>query len=127
MGEDELVKRREILAQALAMGGDLQQPAAVSKPDDPHRLPRWLALIAGNGLDALSTEIALKRPGTYEANPLMRGGPAGRLGIKAGATIGSGLLLDLLAKSHPKVADVIGFGAGGTAGALGVRNLKQGK
>lgn len=96
------------------------------RQDDPQRIPRWLALAAGNGLDAVSTELALQRPNTYEANPIMRGGTASRLGIKAASTVGSGLLLDLLAKRHPKLANALGFGTGGAMGAIGVRNLKQG-
>jgi hypothetical protein len=104
----------------------LSEPAEI-RSDDSGRIPRWLALIGGNGFDLAATEAALRRPGNYEANPIMGGGPLMRGALKVGTTALEGILLDRLAKEHPKAANIIGGAIGGGMGLLGFRNLRQGK
>lgn len=97
--------------------------------EDSGRLARWLALIGGNVFDAATTQVALGRPGTEEANPLFRGvvrHPAALYGTKIGTGIALSLILDALAKDHPKWANGLAGGAAGLYTGVGVNNLRQG-
>lgn len=109
------------------------KPAVVeqAKPDkDALRALRWLMLAGGGAADLVGTEMALKRHGNYEANPIMQGSPWKRIGIKAGSTIGSGALLDFMAKKKGPArtaANIIAPAIGGSLALLGLRNARMGK
>jgi predicted lysophospholipase L1 biosynthesis ABC-type transport system permease subunit len=91
-----------------------------------HRLG-WPVLLAGATLDAVSTSIALSRPGTIEANPVMRplaGRPSVLLGVKLGANVLLGWGLEKLAARHPRRALLIAVLAGSAQLAIGLHNLR---
>src|SRR3990167_5684766 len=116
-------------AALMAAVEGLQQAPIVQQapPKDTIRIPRWATIGGGHALDAISTEIALGRDGTHELNPIVGPNMASRLAIKGAGALGSGLLLDKVAKTHPTLANIIGMGSGGAMALLGLRNLKQGR
>ena len=88
------------------------------------------ALVAGDMADAVTTIQALKRPGTYEANPIAAPfgtHPAAMLAFKGGSALVKALILEKLADRHPKWAAGLGVGLGAYSGALALRNTRQGK
>lgn len=106
----------------------LQPEQAQTVPAPPGSLsPLSLAmLIGGNGLDAGSTIYALRQPGIREANPLLGSHPGTGtvLAAKVGGTAAEWLLLRLLAKKHPKLANGLAKGIGGAMAGIGVNNLR---
>lgn len=92
-------------------------------------LAPYLALAGGSLADGISTVQALKRPGTYEANPfLSAGGTAGMVAVKAASTAAVvWAMRRLAAQGHPTAAKIIGYGGGAGYGALAAHNMGQGK
>lgn len=88
----------------------------------------YAALAGGSLADGISTVAALKRPGTYETNPLLSGGTAEMAAVKGGSTAALLWAMRELAKSgHPTAAKAIGYGGGALLGGLAAHNLRQGK
>lgn len=87
----------------------------------------YAALIGGSAADLGTTMQALKRPGTYEANPLLSGGTAEMMAVKGGSTLALAWAMHELAKTHPKAAKMLGYGGGAALGGLALHNMKQGK
>ena len=83
-----------------------------------------LSLALANAADVASTEWALKKPGVVEANPIMRGGGGGRVGLKAGATVGQGFILYKLNKKHPTITKWIGVGLIAVPTIAAVHNMQ---
>ena len=87
--------------------------------------------IGGNVADLITTEQALNRPGTREAGPLMKGGTAQRIALKAAATGGLGWFFDHLAGSpNPttrKAALIAALAGGGLMAGVAAHNAKIGK
>ncbi len=83
-------------------------------------------LLGGNAADAASTLYALKN-GAKETNPVLGSHPsAAKLLALKGAGVGvQALLLKLLAKEHPKAANVIAKVTGGAMGGLAAHNVMQ--
>lgn len=107
----------------------LQEAFAQPQPEsrDSLRLPRWLALLGSNLFDAATTDAAL-RSGAREANPLVKPFAGNRMalyGLKGGIGLLEALLLDRAAKTHPNVANGVGFGLSGLNAGIGVHNLGQ--
>ena len=85
------------------------------------------AILLGNALDALSTEIALQRPGVREGNPFMGQSMPQRLIVKTLTTAATVYLTRTLAKRHPTVARVLGYSIGGALSAVAVHNFRMGE
>lgn len=78
----------------------------------------FVAPILGQSLDIFTTRRGLKLPGTYEANPLVKGwvmGPAFPV-VKIGLGVLTGVMAKKLARDgHPnwaKTVSILGFAAG---------------
>lgn len=115
----------------LATEAAKMQPAAIVCPDDPKRLPRWIALMAGNLWDAGTTHYAVSR-GVPEQNFLFRGivkEPALLYGVKAGSAIVTSLLLDRVARTHcrPDIANGMAAMTAAAHSTIGTLNLVAGK
>jgi hypothetical protein len=88
----------------------------------------YAALAGGSLADGISTVAALKRPGTVEANPLLKGGTAEMAAVKGGSTAALlWAMRELVKNGHPKVAKAIGYGGGAVLGGLAAHNMTQGK
>lgn len=81
------------------------------------------AVLIGNGLDALTTEIALRGPSLREANPILGQSAAPRVALKAAMTAGEVLMVRWLGPSHPKLAKGLGYAIGAATTAAAVHNL----
>lgn len=85
------------------------------------------AILIGNALDALSTEIALQRPGVREGNPVMGQSMPQRLIVKTLSTSAMVYLTKRLARRHPTRARVIGYGISAVMSAVAVHNFRMGE
>lgn len=83
------------------------------------------AIITGNVLDAVSTEIALQRPGLREANPILGQSMPRRLAIKAAGTAAQVWVVRRMGKEHPKAAKVFGYAIGAWFGGVAVWNSSR--
>lgn len=83
------------------------------------------AIIAGNVLDVVSTEIALQRPGLREANPILGQSMPRRLAIKAAGTAAQVWVVRKMGKEHPKAAKVFGYAIGAWFGGVAVWNSSR--
>lgn len=103
---------------------------AQTQPAEPGRLtlPSLLMLLGGNAADAGSTIYALNH-GAREANPVLGSHPSAAkvLAMKGAGTAAQWLVLKLLAKEHPKLANGIAKGVGIGLGAVGAHNFGQAK
>lgn len=124
-GPEEL---RAAVMRKLSEGGTQDpQPAAVPEKKGIGIAP-YVALAGGSIADAASTIAALKRPGTMEANPLLRGGAPEMLAVKGAGTAAVMWLMHKFAEQgHPTAAKAIGYGGGALFGGMGVRNMGVGK
>lgn len=122
-----------------ALRAAVQQRLAEPDAPDPNAVPLkaqtgigiapYAALAGGSILDGASTIAALRRPGTYEANPfLSAGGTAGMVAVKAASTAAVvWAMRRLAAQGHPTAAKIIGYGGGAGYGALAAHNMTQGR
>ena len=85
------------------------------------------AILLGNALDALSTEIALQRPGVREGNHILGQSMPRRLMVKSLGTAVQVYLTRKIATRHPTVARVLGYSIGGALSAVAVRNFRMGE
>ncbi len=86
------------------------------------------AMIGGNVADIATTLQAIHDGRAREANPLMgHGGTAGMVAVKAATTAAEALLLERLAKQHPKAAYIAALTLGGIGAGLAVHNAKVGR
>ena len=97
------------------------QTAPLSAPKDA-----YAAIIGGNLADYVSTEIALQRPGTREANPLGQTGPR-RIALKSIGTTVQLLMVRALGTRSPRTARVVGWTAGICLTSVAAHNLQQGR
>lgn len=101
-----------------------QDPPALSRPA-PVSEAKWpyLALLGGQGADALTSVLANNSPNLREGNPL---GLIPMLGLKAAYTAGLTALMHHQAKNgHPSTAKWLGV-MGGLAGAVPAAwNIRQ--
>ena len=88
--------------------------------------PLWASIIASNVADLVSSKIALGRPGTMEANPIMRGN---RLYVvKSGMTTVEILLIHhQWTHGHKRAAVINTIILSTVNGAITVHNLRQGR
>ena len=87
------------------------------------KLP-YLALIAGEVADLITTERALGSGRGYEANPLGRNKKA-RLGVKLAGVMGlMGIMRHLDNKDSDKAAKLIGWIDGAAKGAIAAHNSR---
>lgn len=84
------------------------------------------AIVIGNVLDIVSTEIALQRPGNVEGNPFMGQSMTRRLAMKSVGTVAQVWLVNRLGKKHPKLAKGVGYGLGAFYGGVAVWNFRVG-
>lgn len=100
----------------------LEAPA----PDRPKHVSPWaqFATLAGHGADAASTIYALKQ-GASEANPLYGEHPsAGKVAAVKGGTAALQMLMQhFVGKSHPGLANAMGFGTGIGMGGIAAHNF----
>ena len=85
------------------------------------------AIVIGNALDALSTEIALQRPGVHAVNPILGQSLPRRLMVKSLGTVATVYLTRTFAKRHPTVARVLGYSIGGALSVVAVHNVRMGE
>lgn len=82
-------------------------------------------LIASTSADLITTEMALRRPGLYEANPLMQS-PYARIGLK---TLSTTLIIKtrhkLIKEGHKKTANILTGIACGFFTILAINNYKK--
>lgn len=83
------------------------------------------ALVAGNVLDAVSTEIALQGGGTREVNPVLGQSVGRRLALKSAGTVFQVWAVRKLGQRHPKWAKVIGYGGAAALGGVSLWNFKH--
>ena len=120
----------QVLEATLRQAPPAVAAASTEKPKDTLRSLRWAGLLGSNLWDAVPTLDALDRPHTREANPLMRpltSNPVALVATKAGAGVLEALLLDRVARKHPKLANGIGLGITGALAGVGIHNLRQGR
>lgn len=89
----------------------------------------WLLplLLAANVADPLSTEVALRRPNTYEANPLLVD-PVARWVLKGtSAAVEVVAVRRLWRSDHRRAAVVLTFCVVAGNGLLAAHNLRQGR
>lgn len=84
-----------------------------------------VAVIVGNALDTVSTEIALQRPGVREANPVLGQSTTRRLALKAAGTAAQVWLVRSIGRKHPKVAKVAGYSIGAALGGVSIWNFSR--
>jgi len=84
------------------------------------------SVIAGNVADMISTEMALQRPGTREANPIMGDTMQQRLIVKSIGTAAQVWAVKVLHRKNPKAAKIVGYSIGAALGSIAVWNLQQG-
>jgi hypothetical protein len=82
-------------------------------------------IIAGNVLDAVSTEIALQRPGLREGNAVLGQSPARRLALKAAGTAAQVWIVRVVGRRHPRAAKIVGYGAGVFLGGVSAWNFSR--
>lgn len=119
------------LQQALAQDQSGAQQAAVA-PTPPKQsgvgIAPYLALLAGNGADALTTYKALQRPGVSETNQILPSGGAGIVATKAALTIPEMLAMHYMGNHGQSAgAKALGYILGGLGGGLAVHNSTEGK
>lgn len=114
---DAVIKKAEMVA-VLALV--LLVPGMASAQAGPQA-----AIITGNVLDAVSTEIALQRPGLREANPILGQSMPRRLAIKAAGTAAQVWVVRRMGKEHPKAAKVFGYAIGAWFGGVAVWNSSR--
>ena len=68
-----------------------------------------VTLRAAIAADAISTEMALSRPGVYEANPMQRNRYV-RIGSHAALAVALPMIEKRVFRNHPKLAAVLNFG-----------------
>lgn len=85
----------------------------------------YSAIIAGNVLDAVSTEIALQRPGLREANPILGQSQTRRLAIKSVGTVAQVWIVKAVGKTRPKLAKGLGYGVGAFFGGVAIWNSSR--
>ncbi len=114
--------------QLIALEAARMERAAPSK--DESGLMHTLGLpvlIAGTAADAISTELALRRTGTREANRMMAPlGTLGRTAVKGAANGFAGWALDKAAHKGHKWAVPVAVGLGALQAAVAAHNLRQG-
>ena len=125
-----LFDQASLTRQAMLSQMDPQQTPDPAAP--PARkgigIAPYAALAGGSLADGISTYQALKRPGTYELNPLLSGGTAEMIAMKGGTTAALLWAMHELAKQgHPTAAKVMGYVGGAALGGLAVNNSRQGK
>lgn len=92
-----------------AVAGELVAPGALT--------------LAAAGADIVTTEAALRRPGAFERNPLLRGGPGERIAIKAAtAGLAYGVHVYLAKRGHKKAAWLVTAAYVGANVALAINN-----
>lgn len=74
--------------------------------------------------DAVSTELALRRPGITEVNPLMRGGITERMALRGGATTGATYLFIKLWPNHPRLTAIAISAVSGEFTVLTIHNRR---
>lgn len=128
---DLLAQIKAAASEQAAQDGPAQGAAASKATHkDPARLARWAALLGGGAADAESTRRALKRPGVYEANPLMKGiakNTPALYGMKLGTNAAVAAALDKAHEKHPKVANTMAAALSALQFLVALRNTKQGK
>lgn len=100
--------------------------ASAAHAEDTLKPLRWSLLAAAHTADAVSTEIALSRIDTRERNPLLVTSTPLRLSTKLGLAVSQGLLLDRLARNHPRAALTITILTTVGYGYIAVYNTRQG-
>ena len=104
-------------------------PASAGAQTAPLTAPKdaYAAIVVGNLADYVSTEIALQRPGTREANPLGQTGPR-RIVLKSVGTTAQLLMVRAFGKRSPRTARVVGWTAGiFLTSVAAAHNLQQGR
>lgn len=127
------------------MPGPLFSPAAIERYADPARLTQdapapaptmkkggigpwpYVASALGDGLDALTTVQAIRSGRGREANPILGRGLPMQMAVKAAGSVGILWALRRIARDHPTLAKIIGYGNGIGKGALAVRNTQVGR
>jgi hypothetical protein len=85
------------------------------------------ALIAASVADAVTTEVTLRTtPGAFEANPILAGGAVRRETTKAATTAALVWAMSRIARTHPRLATVIGWTAAGSLTAIAAHNAQIG-
>lgn len=84
-------------------------------------------IILGNAADLVSTELAVRRAGIVEANPIMGRSPGQRVAVKAAATAAQVWMVQRIGRTHPTVAKVLGYGIGGLMGSVALHNARIGR
>lgn len=74
--------------------------------------------------DAVSTELALRRPNTVEVNPLMQGGLPERATLRVGATLGATYLFVKLWPNHPKLTAIAVSAVSSEFTVLAIHNMR---
>ncbi len=85
------------------------------------------ALVIGNVADAVSTELALQRPGVREANPVMGASSAQRIAVKAAGTAAQVWVVRKIGARRPKLAKVLGYSVGAFHCGIAAHNLRVGR
>lgn len=118
------------------VAAELAKPSAgieAPAPDAPRKgVSKWaqLATLVGHGADAASTIHTLgANPNAVETNPLYGQYPsAGKiLGIKGGEAAMQMLMQHVIGKSHPGIANMLGYGTGIATGGIAAHNMSLAK
>lgn len=108
---------------------DAQEPKKKSGLGILHKVGMPL-IAAGQFADAKTTIDALKRPGTQEANGMMKsivGNSAALYGTKAAVAAGEMYGLHKLGKNHPKLATGLSIALGALPLAVAASNRTKGR
>ena len=99
-------------------------PAPTPNASPSASLTRPLTTLAlAHAADLITTEVALRRTGYREANPVMAGGTAPRLALKAVSFAATWYAAHTLRRhGHPTLARAVVYVSAGAIAAIAVRN-----
>jgi len=97
-------------------------PVAPLPSSKPSKWP-LVAIMIGNALDSVSTEIALRQPGLRETNPLGQS-MTRRMALKAVTNVAEVWLVRKIGKQHPTAAKWFGYSIGAVTAGIAARNYR---
>jgi Domain of unknown function (DUF5658) len=107
---------------------DVQAPAADAAPHRPSILvPLYVSSAALQGVDLVTTRLALQTGSAAEANPVMQhvvGNDATLFAVKAGTAAGTIWIVERMWKRHRVAAVALMIGVNATMGAVVGHNLR---